>query len=576
ETLVGGSGCDSIVTIDLVFNALSSGNEVYTGCAGDGYSVVVNGTTYDESNPSGTEVLTNAAGCDSTVSVALTFNPTSVGSESYTGCAGDGYSVVVNGTTYDESNPSGTEVLTNGVGCDSTVTVALTFNALSSGTEAYAGCTGDGYSVVVNGTTYDEANPTGTEVLTNTAGCDSTVTINLVFNATTSGSETYTGCQGDGYSVVVGGTTYDESNPTGTETLVGGGGCDSIVTVDLVFNALSAGNETYTGCSGDGYSVVVNGTTYDESNPSGTEVLLNNNGCDSTVTVALTFNAVSAGAETYTGCTGDGYSVVVNGTTYDESNPTGIEVLTNTLGCDSTVTVDLTFNATSTGLESYSGCQGDGYSVVVNGTTYDESNPTGIEVMTNAAGCDSTVTVDLVFNATTSGMESYTGCQGDGYSVVVNGMTYDESNPTGTETLTGTGCDSIVTINLVFNALSTGMEMYTGCQGDGYEVVVNGTAYNESNPNGTETLTNALGCDSVVTIDLVFNAPSMGMETYSGCAGDGYSVVVGGSTYDESNPSGVDTLVNGFGCDSIVTTNLVFNPATTGLEAYSGCTGDGY
>ena len=47
--------------------------------------------------------------------------------------------------------------------------------------------------------------------------------------------------------------------------------------------------------------------------------------------------------------------------------------------------------------------------------------------------CDSTVTIDLVYNSNTTGTESYVGCAGDGYSVVVNGVTYDESNPSGTQ-----------------------------------------------------------------------------------------------------------------------------------------------
>ena len=50
-------------------------------------------------------------------------------------------------------------------------------------------------------------------------------------------------------------------------------------------------------------------------------------------------------------------------------------------------------------------------------------------VLSNANGCDSTVTIDLVYNSNTTGTESYVGCAGDGYSVVVNGVTYDESNP---------------------------------------------------------------------------------------------------------------------------------------------------
>ena len=94
------------------------------------------------------------------------------------------------------------------------------------------------------------------------------------------------------------------------------------------------------------------------------------------------------------------------------------------------------YNSNTTGTESYVGCAGDGYSVVVNGVTYDEGNPSGTETLTAVAGCDSTVTIDLVYNSNTTGTESYVGCAGDGYSVVVNGVTYDEGNPSGTETLT--------------------------------------------------------------------------------------------------------------------------------------------
>ncbi len=283
----------------------------------------------------------------------------------------------------------------------------------------------------------------------------------------------------------------------------------------MVFNNNTTGNENYIGCAGDGYSVDVNGITYDEGNPSGTELLTNSNGCDSTVTIDLTFNSSVTGSEAYTGCLGDGYSVVVNGVTYDESNSSGTEVLSNVNGCDSTVTIDLVFNNNTTGNEVYTGCLGDGYAVVVNGVTYNESNPSGTELLSNANGCDSTVTIDLTFNSSVTGSEAYTGCLGDGYSVVVNGVTYAEANPSGTETLTAVaGCDSIVTIDLVFNNNTIGNENYIGCAGDGYAVVVNGVTYNESNPSGTEVLSNANGCDSTVSIDLVFNNNTIGNENY--------------------------------------------------------------
>ena len=214
---------------------------------------------------------------------------------------------------------------------------------------------------------------------------------------------------------------------------------------------------------------------------------------------------------TYAGCEGDGYSEIVNGVTYDETNPMGTEVIPNgaVSGQDSTIFVTLVFSAESSGMASYTGDEGDGYSVNINGTTYNEANPTGTEIIANYLGCDSTVTINLIFNPVTpgEGNENYTGCIGDNYQVVVNGTIYDEANPTGVEILVGgasNGLDSTVNVNLIYYPNTTGNVDYTGEEGDGYSVNVNGVAYNEANPMGTEILNNYWGCDSTVTVNLVF------------------------------------------------------------------------
>jgi len=542
----------------------TTNNIVDDACDGDTYTLP-DGSTTTVGGLFGPYTFTGSNGCDSIVNVDLTFHMPNTGSEMYNGCTGDGYSVTVGGNVYNEGNPTGTEVLTNSFGCDSIVSINLVFGVSSSGNENYIGCTGDGYTVVVGTNTYSESLPSGTETLTGINGCDSVVTVLLVFNPTSTGTETYSGCQGDGYSVVVNGNTYDESTPNGIEVLTGYLGCDSTVTITLTFAPAGFGTENYVGCTGDGYSIVVNGTTYDETNPTGTETFPGPGGCDSTVTINLIFNLSSTGNETYSGCQGDGYSVVVGGTVYNEANPTGTETLTNIFGCDSIVDIDLSFAPNSTGSETYSGCQGDGYSVVVNGTIYDEGNPTGTEVLANVAGCDSTVMIALVFAPAGMGSETHQGCEGDGYSVVVNGTTYDESNPVGTESFPGpNGCDSIVDINLVFSPITMTDINYSGCIGDGFSVIVNGNVYDETNPTGTEILTSVLGCDSIVTIDLTFSPTLMGNETYVGCSGDGYSVTVNGTLYDESNPTGTETIT-GAGCDSIVQIDLQFAPVITAV-----------
>ncbi len=114
--------------------------------------------------------------------------------------------------------------------------------------------------------------------------------------------------------------------------------------------------------------------------------------------------------------------------------------------------------------------------------------------------------------------------------MTVNNTLYNEANPTN-----GSAYQQLVTINLVYKPTSVGQETHDGCEGDGYEVTVNNTLYNEANPTGTEVLTNSVGCDSTVTINLVYKPTSVGQETHDGCEGDGYEVTVNNTLYNEAN-----------------------------------------
>ncbi|MEX2484614.1 MAG: T9SS type A sorting domain-containing protein, partial [Brumimicrobium sp.] len=103
-------------------------------------------------------------------------------------------------------------------------------------------------------------------------------------------------------------------------------------------------------------------------------------------------------------------------------------------------------------------------------------------------------------------METYSGCEGDGYTVDVNGNTYDETNPTGTETFTGgaaSGCDSIVTIDLEFNTVTTTTDEVTACETYTW---IDGTTYTQNNNTATHTLTSSNGCDSIINLDLTIES----------------------------------------------------------------------
>jgi len=82
----------------------------------------------------------------------------------------------------------------------------------------------------IDGVTYTSSNNTATHVLVNSAGCDSVVTLDLTINNSSLGTDIITACDSLTW---IDGTTYTASNNTATYTLINAAGCDSVVTLDL-------------------------------------------------------------------------------------------------------------------------------------------------------------------------------------------------------------------------------------------------------------------------------------------------------------------------------------------------------
>jgi gliding motility-associated-like protein len=536
-----------------------------TLCPGE--AIVVNGTQYDAANPSGTEVFIGGSylGCDSTVNVSLSFYPASQFNLTQTLCTGS--SITVNGTVYNAGNPTGTEILQNAStnGCDSTVFVNLTFNTAVTNNLTQTLCPGG--SITVNGTVYNAGNPTGSEIFPGGSylGCDSIVNVSLSFWPAANFNLTQTLCTGG--SITVNGTVYNQANPMGTEVLPGASwhGCDSTVFINLTFNSAVTNNIFQTLCPGG--SVTVNGTVFNQNNPSGTQTFPGGSylGCDSIVNVSLTFWPAANFNLTQMLCTGG--SVTVNGTVYNQANPTGTQVLPGASwhGCDSTIFVNLSFNSAVTNNLTQTLCSGG--SVTVNGTVFNQNNPAGSVTIPGGSwlGCDSIVNVSLSFWPAANFNLTQTFCTGG--SITVNGTVYDENNPAGTEILPSAsvnGCDSTVVINLTFGEVVTNLTP-TLCPGK--SIFINGTLYFVGNPTGSETFPGGswLGCDSTVNVSLSFYPESVG--SFETTLQPGQSVTVNGTVYDQSNPAGVEVIAGGSytGCDSTVFVTLTFEGTLTAL-----------
>jgi hypothetical protein len=258
----------------------------------------------------------------------------------------------------------------------------------------------------------------------------------------------------------------------------GGGGGGSAGTTECSFND--------TGAGGGG----AGGTNY--TDPSFTDIVSTYSSApagDGKIEITYSFNSTT-GTDVKNAC--DSYTWI-DGVTYTTNNNTATHTLTSTSGCDSVVTLNLTINHSSTGTDVQTACNSF---IWIDGVTYTASNNTATHTLTNSVGCDSVVTLNLTINHSTTGTDIQTACSSFTW---IDGITYTSNNNIATHTLTNAvGCDSLVTLNLTINS-NTGTDVQTAC--DSY-TWIDGITYTSGNNTATHTLTNAMGCDSVVTLNL--------------------------------------------------------------------------
>ena len=477
-----GGACSDYQYLDLTLNAPTSATS-YDSIFACGSYTWINGVTYTSSTSAPVDTLTSSTGQDSVVTLNLTINSPTTGTDIQTAC--NSYTWI-DGVTYTSSNSSATYSLTNAAGCDSVVTLNLTINSPTTGTDIQTAC--NSYTWI-DGVTYTSSNNSATYSLTNAAGCDSVVTLNLTINSPTTGTDIQTACNSYTW---IDGVTYTSSNNSATYTLTNAAGCDSVVTLNLTINSPTTGTDIQTACNSYTW---IDGVTYTSSNSSATYSLTNAAGCDSVVTLNLTINSPTTGTDIQTAC--NSYTWI-DGVTYTSSNNSATYSLTNAAGCDSVVTLNLTINSPTTGTDIQTACNSYTW---IDGVTYTSSNNSATYTLTNAAGCDSVVTLNLTINSPTTGTDIQTACNSYTW---IDGVTYTSSNNSATYTLTNAaGCDSVVTLNLTINSPTTGTDIQTACNSYTW---IDGVTYTSSNNSATYTLTNAAGCDSVVTLNLTIES----------------------------------------------------------------------
>ena len=261
------------------------------------------------------------------------------------------------------------------------------------------------------------------EKLTGSAGCDSIVLVNMVYNAA-QGDTLATACD----SIAWYGSVLQQSG-TASTTLTTPQGCDSVLTLTATIFNSSVGDTTATACGAFNW----NGTTY-TSSAQPQHTYMTSNGCDSVVTLHLTINNTVLADTTATACD----SLSWYGTTYyATSSPT--HQLTGALGCDTLVTLNLSILHSTYFDTAITACD----SIVWYGNVLDQSGSVST-MFTNSAGCDSTETLNLTINHSFALDTSVAGCN----SYTWNDTTYLESTVDVYQLQTATGCDSTITLHV--------------------------------------------------------------------------------------------------------------------------------
>jgi hypothetical protein len=224
------------------------------------------------------------------------------------------------------------------------------------------------------------------DTLVTALGCDSILTIDLTILENTTSTVVESACESFTWDLT--GTTYTESGEFET-TIPNAAGCDSLINLDLTINNVFDITETESAC--ESFVWEVTGETLTESNTY-VEEFTTAQGCDSTRTLVLTILEESSSTIEVSAC--DEYEVPSGEETYTASG-TYQDVILNEAGCDSLITIELEINQSSMGTmitaeECFSYTS-------PSGQEYTESGEF-TEVFVNAVGCDSIIPLSIVIN----------------------------------------------------------------------------------------------------------------------------------------------------------------------------------
>jgi len=241
------------------------------------------------------------------------------------------------------------------------------------------------------------------------------------------------------------------------------------------------------------------------------------------------------------------------------------DTLFTTSGCDSIVTTNLSVNPAKQLLLTKLICEGEIFTVGAN-----KYNTTGnyTDHLKTYLDCDSTVVTNLVVNPTKRLQLTQSICQGESFIV---GTKVHTTAGIYSDTLSSVLlCDSIVTTNLVVNLTKQTPNNPIICEGESAKV---GAHIYTISGSYVDKLSTTFGCDSIVTTNLIVGTKKQNLINQSICQGESFPV--GNNNYTKTGTY-TDVLQTMYGCDSVVTTNLTVDTKIENHLIRSICEGENF
>lgn len=434
-----------------------------------------------------------------------------------------------------------TQTYTGGTGCTKTVITHWYVKPRTEHHDTASTCT----SYTWNGAPYSSTGEYSKTGLTNAEGCDSTAYLHLTVNSAIRTVTIKDTC--DTYTWPSNSQTYTSSQ-LDSVTIPSSQGCDSTSVLNLTIRHSSTDTISHTDC--DNYLWPLDGQNY-TSSTTATHIIVNQAGCDSTVVLNLTINASShAPTISISQCTP--YTWEFNGRTYNSSG-TYADTIANQAGCDSIATLNLTITQSATGPSlNTENCTPFTWSATRR--TYDT---TGIyhDTLVAANGCDSVLTLNFTRHYALHVDTHVTRC--DSFYWAGKMRNYYASTVDSMRQANRYGCDSTTVLHLTINTSTIGdtvePESDTVC--DRYQWAVTTTTYTTSGIYSAR-MRNSKGCDSTLWLRLNLRQSTEAINTLISC--DSFRWNITGLTYHASGTYS-DTTINTAGCDSIQILQLTLN-----------------